>query len=150
MARSLLSAESALPNAPSRCSQAFHCRYGKAYLFSAVSNVRTGPREERLMTTGLHTVADISCTRCNGVVGWKYEEAHEKTQRYKEGKVRRSSRAFRLRSADLSPPLAVHSREVRSICLQRSQARVLTRCARALRAKLLDQDGHELRSDTDE
>ena len=52
--------------------QAFHCRYGKAYLFSAVSNVRTGPREERLMTTGLHTVADISCTRCNGVVGWKY------------------------------------------------------------------------------
>jgi hypothetical protein len=68
------------------CPQAFHCRYGKAYLFNAVSNVRTGPREERLMTTGMHVVADIWCIQCASVVGWKYEEAFETAQRYKENK----------------------------------------------------------------
>jgi hypothetical protein len=82
----LLLAEAAAAGAPS--AQAFHCRYGKAYLFNTVCNVRTGPREERLMTTGVHTVLDIACVHCGCVVGWKYEEAFEKTQRYKEGKVR--------------------------------------------------------------
>ena len=38
------------------------------------------------MTTGLHTVADIYCNRCSQVVGWKYEQAYEKSQKYKEGK----------------------------------------------------------------
>ncbi len=52
--------------------QAFHCRYGRAYLFNTVNNVRTGASEERLMTTGLHVVVDISCTQCASVVGWKY------------------------------------------------------------------------------
>lgn len=31
-----------------------------------------GPKEERLMTTGLHTVADIYCNQCLQIVGWKY------------------------------------------------------------------------------
>ena len=48
--------------------------------------MRTGPREERLMTTGMHVVADIWCTHCAAVVGWKYEEAYENAQRCKEGK----------------------------------------------------------------
>lgn len=38
------------------------------------------------MTTGLHTVADIHCNSCMQIVGWKYEEAFEKSQKYKEGK----------------------------------------------------------------
>ena len=35
-------------------------------------NITLGPKEERLLMTGLHTVADIYCTCCNTVLGWKY------------------------------------------------------------------------------
>ncbi|ERM93741.1 protein yippee-like At5g53940 isoform X2 [Amborella trichopoda] len=67
-------------------SKDFHCRQGKAYLFHNVVNVNIGDLEERLMTSGMHTVADIFCSCCGQIVGWKYEAAHEKTQKYKEGK----------------------------------------------------------------
>ncbi|XP_022735251.1 protein yippee-like At5g53940 isoform X1 [Durio zibethinus] len=72
-------------------SRSFHCRHGKAYLFNnAVSsfrvNITIGALEERLMLSGMHTVADIFCCCCGQIVGWKYEVAHEKTQKYKEGK----------------------------------------------------------------
>ncbi|CAG8479833.1 7741_t:CDS:10 [Acaulospora morrowiae] len=49
-------------------------------------NVEEGPSEERHMTTGLHIVKDIFCSRCRSVLGWKYEKAYEQSQRYKEGK----------------------------------------------------------------
>ncbi|KAH9767058.1 protein yippee-like [Citrus sinensis] len=49
-------------------------------------NVSVGEKEERLMMTGMHTVADIFCVGCGSIVGWKYETAHEKSQKYKEGK----------------------------------------------------------------
>ncbi|CAN4102917.1 unnamed protein product [Withania somnifera] len=67
-------------------SKAFHCRRGKAYLFNNAVNVTYGPREEKMMLSGMHTVADIFCCRCGQIVGWKYEAAHEKSQKYKEGK----------------------------------------------------------------
>lgn len=35
-------------------------------------NVVTGPREDRQLITGLHTVCDIQCTNCGAVLGWKY------------------------------------------------------------------------------
>ncbi|CAN1748623.1 Protein yippee-like [Linum perenne] len=35
-------------------------------------NVSTGEKEERLMMTGKHTVADIFCVGCGSIVGWKY------------------------------------------------------------------------------
>lgn len=38
------------------------------------------------MLSGLHTVADIFCCCCGQIVGWKYEAAHERSQKYKEGK----------------------------------------------------------------
>ncbi|KAB5544354.1 hypothetical protein DKX38_012466 [Salix brachista] len=53
--------------------------YGRA-------NVFVGEKEERRMITGLHVVADIFCVGCGSIVGWKYETAHEKSQKYKEGK----------------------------------------------------------------
>ena len=31
-----------------------------------------GKEEDRLLITGLHTVADISCSTCGSVLGWKY------------------------------------------------------------------------------
>ncbi|GAB4828344.1 hypothetical protein Ancab_035341 [Ancistrocladus abbreviatus] len=67
-------------------SRSFHCRYGRAYLFEKVVNVTEGQKEERLMMTGMHTVVDIFCVGCGAIVGWKYEAAHEKSQKYKEGK----------------------------------------------------------------
>lgn len=41
-----------------------------------------GPKEDRLLITGLHTVADIHCTTCGTVLGWKYEYAFEESQKY--------------------------------------------------------------------
>ncbi|XP_052174585.1 protein yippee-like isoform X2 [Diospyros lotus] len=67
-------------------SKLFHCKHGKAYLFDKVENVTVGEKEDRIMMTGLHTVVDIFCVRCGSIVGWKYEAAKEKGQKYKEGK----------------------------------------------------------------
>ncbi len=38
------------------------------------------------MITGLHTVADVYCNCCQSCLGWKYVEAFEESQKYKEGK----------------------------------------------------------------
>jgi hypothetical protein len=67
-------------------SKAFRGRYGRAYLFSNAVNVKLGPCEDRELITGLHTVADISCTGCDTVLGWKYVVAYEESQKYKEGR----------------------------------------------------------------
>jgi hypothetical protein len=52
--------------------QQFHSKNGPAWLFQTCVNVLPGPKEERLMTTGMHIVADIACAKCLNVVGWKY------------------------------------------------------------------------------
>ncbi|KAH9748801.1 protein yippee-like [Citrus sinensis] len=49
-------------------------------------NIMLGPQEERLMLSGMHTVEDIFCCCCGQIVGWKYVAAHDKNQKYKEGK----------------------------------------------------------------
>jgi len=38
-------------------------------------NVTLGPKEERLLMTGLHTVADIFCINCQALLGWTYVRA---------------------------------------------------------------------------
>jgi hypothetical protein len=48
-------------------------------------NVSLGPKEDRVLTTGLHTVCDIYCTTCEENIGWFYEQAFEESQKYKEG-----------------------------------------------------------------
>ncbi|GBF97180.1 hypothetical protein Rsub_10041 [Raphidocelis subcapitata] len=68
-------------------SRQFHSKAGRAYLFGDVVNVALGPEEERLMTTGAHVVRDVTCSRCLKALGWRYERAHEPSQRYKEGKT---------------------------------------------------------------
>lgn len=60
------------PVFPAVVLQQFHSKNGPAWLFQACVNVLSGPKEERLMTTGMHVVADISCAKCLNVVGWKY------------------------------------------------------------------------------
>ncbi|XP_057544647.1 protein yippee-like At5g53940 [Amaranthus tricolor] len=68
-------------------SRSFSCRKGRAYLFENAVNVTTGPEEDRLMMSGMHTVADIFCCGCGQLLGWKYMVARDKNQKYKEGKV---------------------------------------------------------------
>mmetsp|Transcript_2135 Transcript_2135/g.3856 ORF Transcript_2135/g.3856 Transcript_2135/m.3856 type:complete len:340 (-) Transcript_2135:195-1214(-) len=67
-------------------SKSFHGRHGRAYLFDQCVNVTRGRSEERRLMTGLHTVCDIYCKRCKGIVGWTYLRAYESSQKYKEGK----------------------------------------------------------------
>lgn len=59
---------------------------GRAYLFDNCVNVTVGPAEDRRLITGLHSVCDIFCRRCNTMVGWTYAKAYEHSQKYKEGK----------------------------------------------------------------
>uniref|UniRef100_A0A8D8Y4I4 Protein yippee-like n=1 Tax=Cacopsylla melanoneura TaxID=428564 RepID=A0A8D8Y4I4_9HEMI len=93
-------------------SKSFQGSQGRAYLFNSVVNVGCGPAEERVLHTGLHAVAniyckietisfmcyrvnvgcvthavaDIYCESCKTTLGWKYEQAFESSQKYKEGK----------------------------------------------------------------
>lgn len=67
-------------------SKSFHGRHGRAYLFDQCVNVTIGPAEDRMLITGLHSVCDIFCRRCKGMVGWTYARAYESSQKYKEGK----------------------------------------------------------------
>ncbi|KAK8618136.1 hypothetical protein V6N13_116007 [Hibiscus sabdariffa] len=67
-------------------SKSFQGRNGRAFLFSHAMNIMVGPKEDRQLMTGLHTVADVYCCDCREVLGWKYGRAYEETQKYKEGK----------------------------------------------------------------
>lgn len=40
----------------------------------------------RQLVTGAHTVSDISCRTCGCILGWKYVDAAEDSQKYKVGK----------------------------------------------------------------
>lgn len=61
-------------------------KHGRAFLFAHAMNIVLGPKEERLLITGLHKVADVYCSDCRLLLGWKYERAYEESQKYKEGK----------------------------------------------------------------
>ncbi|KYO29490.1 protein yippee-like 3 [Alligator mississippiensis] len=67
-------------------SKSFQGSQGRAYLFDSVVNVGWGPAQQRVLLTGLHAVADIHCQRCRTPLGWRYEQAYESSQKYKEGK----------------------------------------------------------------
>lgn len=67
-------------------SRDFHGTQGPAYLIDAVVNCTRGPKEERILITGVHIVTDVRCVTCEAVVGWRYDEAYEESQKYKEGK----------------------------------------------------------------
>lgn len=68
-------------------SKDFRGRSGKAYLFNEVTNTFCGAPEDRMLITGLHTIADVFCINCSKSLGWKYVHAFEERQRYKVGKV---------------------------------------------------------------
>lgn len=50
-------------------------------------NIVVGKKEDRQLITGLHSVADVYCSDCGELLGWKYKRAYEESQKYKEGKI---------------------------------------------------------------
>ena len=67
-------------------SKAFTSGVSPAYLFSQCVNVTIGPSQDAILTTGLHTIANIYCIDCEEYVGWTYIKAFESSQQYKEDK----------------------------------------------------------------
>ncbi|KAL3672459.1 hypothetical protein V7S43_001758 [Phytophthora oleae] len=67
-------------------SKTFFGRTGKAFLMNNMYNIRVGPARNRYLMTGMHTIADVLCSQCGFVLGWKYVKAMESSQKYKEGK----------------------------------------------------------------
>ncbi|KAH7350801.1 yippee zinc-binding/DNA-binding /Mis18, centromere assembly-domain-containing protein [Rhexocercosporidium sp. MPI-PUGE-AT-0058] len=86
-------------------SKGFTGRHGRAYLVSLppveislpgnkngekdlgmLPNTKIGRSVNRELLTGQHVVADVSCTICSAVLGWKYLDAKEMAQKYKIGK----------------------------------------------------------------
>lgn len=66
-------------------SRAFQGATGRAHLYSAIFNTVDGPEATRHMTTGVHVVCDLMCVECGTILGWRYIEAYEPEQKYKEG-----------------------------------------------------------------
>ncbi|KAF9653238.1 hypothetical protein BDM02DRAFT_3075039, partial [Thelephora ganbajun] len=59
---------------------------GKAALAADVTNVRYDRPSIQLMTSGAYTIQEIMCLGCSSYLGWKMIHAHERTERWKEGK----------------------------------------------------------------
>ena len=75
-----------LANHDDLISKSFQGSQSRAYLFNQVINVRCGPAMVKDLLTGRHAVADIFCKNCKSNVGWKYKQAFDDRQKYKEGK----------------------------------------------------------------
>ncbi|KAL4737389.1 yippee zinc-binding/DNA-binding /Mis18, centromere assembly-domain-containing protein [Aspergillus similis] len=80
-------------------SKGFTGRHGRAYLVSAepTDNAPSCPGDSlpntllqspmsRNLVTGAHTVCDMECVFCGSILGWKYLNAEEQSQKYKVGK----------------------------------------------------------------
>eukprot|EP00455_Lapot_gusevi_P028770 TRINITY_DN3080_c0_g1_i10.p1 TRINITY_DN3080_c0_g1~~TRINITY_DN3080_c0_g1_i10.p1 ORF type:complete len:341 (-),score=7.32 TRINITY_DN3080_c0_g1_i10:291-1313(-) len=61
-------------------------KHGKAHLTTSVGNISYGPKICRRFPTGLYAVLELLCNGCSNVVGWKFEQAFEDRQKYREGK----------------------------------------------------------------
>ncbi|KAI8331575.1 protein yippee-like 3 [Chlamydoabsidia padenii] len=67
-------------------SKGFQGQTGRAYLVVRISNIKLGVKEKRMLMTGIHTIAEISCILCHNKLGWKYIYAVEQPQKFKENK----------------------------------------------------------------
>ncbi|KAI9280502.1 hypothetical protein BY458DRAFT_430710 [Sporodiniella umbellata] len=83
---SCLTCHSQLTSHQDIISKAFQGRHGPAFLVQNTINTAMGDNEKRLLMTGVHTIADISCQICQTRVGWKYVRTPEASQKYKEGR----------------------------------------------------------------
>ncbi|KAK5205202.1 hypothetical protein LTR41_009051 [Exophiala xenobiotica] len=88
-------------------SKGFTGRHGRAYLVQGTtSHIRTtapalpntfqNKAISRNLVTGQHIVSDISCAICGSILGWKYVEASEESQKYKVGKFILETKRIRI------------------------------------------------------
>ncbi|XP_059628995.1 protein yippee-like At4g27745 [Cornus florida] len=66
-------------------SKKFLAKSGQAYMFSHAMNIVVGQKEDRQLITGVFSVADVYCSSCGELLGWKYVRAYNASQTYKEG-----------------------------------------------------------------
>lgn len=82
-------------------------RHGRAYLVQgttshihtmtpALPNTFQNKSISRNLVTGQHIVSDISCAICGSILGWKYVEASEESQKYKVGKFILETKRIRM------------------------------------------------------
>jgi hypothetical protein len=82
-------------------------RHGRAYLVQgttshvetmtpALPNTFQNKSIARNLVTGQHVVSDISCAICGSILGWKYVEASEESQKYKVGKFILETKRIRM------------------------------------------------------
>lgn len=55
-------------------------------MFSHAMNIVLGPKQDKQMITGLYSLANIFCSKCSEELGWKYVQAYDFKNRFKEGK----------------------------------------------------------------
>lgn len=67
-------------------SKSFRGRIGRAFLFDKAVNVTQGRIERRELLSGVHKVADVRCSICDNLLGWRFVEAKDEAQKYKEGR----------------------------------------------------------------
>ncbi|XP_020209099.1 protein yippee-like At4g27740 [Cajanus cajan] len=67
-------------------SKSYRAKSGKAFMFSHARNIVFGPKQDRSLITGMYTIAGIFCSNCGEELGWKYLQAYEARQKFKEGK----------------------------------------------------------------
>ncbi|KAK7350555.1 hypothetical protein VNO77_09301 [Canavalia gladiata] len=67
-------------------SKSYLGKTGPAFMFSHARNIVEGPKQDRSLITGVYTVAGIFCNNCGEELGWKYLQAYEAKQKFKEGK----------------------------------------------------------------
>lgn len=97
-------------------SKGFTGRHGRAYLVQGhpssryASTLHTAGRNgalpntylskpiARSLVTGQHMVSDVSCSICGTLLGWKYVEASEESQKYKVGKFILETKKIRVGS----------------------------------------------------
>mmetsp|Transcript_9093 Transcript_9093/g.33555 ORF Transcript_9093/g.33555 Transcript_9093/m.33555 type:complete len:92 (+) Transcript_9093:714-989(+) len=61
--------------------------------------------ERRELSTGFHTVANISCISCNKYLGWYYHDAENPSQEYKIDKyILECSYIKRIGTSNPNPP----------------------------------------------
>lgn len=88
-------------------SKGFTGRHGRAYLVQGtpshihthaanLPNTYQNKAVPRNLVTGQHTVSDISCAICGSVLGWKYVQASEESQKYKVGKYILETKRIRI------------------------------------------------------
>ncbi|KAG5360847.1 Protein yippee-like MOH1 [Yarrowia sp. B02] len=99
-------------------SKEFKGKFGDAFLFDQVVNVKKAEPVLKNMITGQYIVQDITCAQCGSDVGWTYVKSLKETERYKEGKFILEVEKICLSKRDgfvRDPPTVKTSRGVQSV-----------------------------------